>query len=320
MAAQRKLTQEQEREVALAYLCGVGTDKIQERYDISNGTTRCTIVGKHSLEWNDPLIEFYRQTNVHKRGRNAAHLYLAFCNRQEVPHVPRRKLVDVQRDKAVCNIVEESLYRPGIEQIVEWTALHHYVSCKASPYETFLHTIVGRTNEEQIVRTALTKQLWEEYQIGGPSSLHTVFCKVTDDLVLKIKEGGLGITPTKKKIIEEALQTLPERERRVLGMRFGLDSYDGPTCLDQIGQAMDVSRERIRQVEAKAIRRIQDSTNVKRLQDIAGLCTEQDAQAHVDAMKVEAECARGQNGVYSEIRQEDSGLYLRIGSLFIVNC
>ena len=119
----------------------------------------------------------------------------------------------------------------------------------------------------------------------------------------------------KKKIIEEVLLTLTDRERQILGMRFGLDGCDGPKDIDQIGQSMEVTRERIRQIEAKAIRKLRHPARVKKVQYMTGLFTEQDAQAHLDAMKVEAERDKWKHELYSEIEQEVLGHIARDHSL-----
>ncbi len=51
------------------------------------------------------------------------------------------------------------------------------------------------------------------------------------------------------------LDTLSERERRILEMRFGRIEGESHT-LEEVGNAFDVSRERIRQIEAKALRKL----------------------------------------------------------------
>jgi RNA polymerase primary sigma factor len=58
--------------------------------------------------------------------------------------------------------------------------------------------------------------------------------------------------------IEQTLQSLPPREERVLRLRFGIGD-DHPCTLDEIGQVLRVSRERVRQIQATAIRRLQAS-------------------------------------------------------------
>ena len=66
--------------------------------------------------------------------------------------------------------------------------------------------------------------------------------------------------------IKELLSELPEREQEVLRMRFGLDDGYALT-LEEVGLYFDVTRERIRQIEAKALRRLRFPTRSKKLKD-----------------------------------------------------
>lgn len=64
----------------------------------------------------------------------------------------------------------------------------------------------------------------------------------------------------------EALGTLTEREQKVLKLRFGLD--DGrPRTLEEVGKEFNVTRERIRQIEAKALRKLRHPSRSKKLKD-----------------------------------------------------
>lgn len=66
--------------------------------------------------------------------------------------------------------------------------------------------------------------------------------------------------------IKEALSTLTEREAKVLQMRYGLE--DGqPKTLEEVGKAFQVTRERIRQIEAKALRKLKHPARSKLLKD-----------------------------------------------------
>ena len=69
-----------------------------------------------------------------------------------------------------------------------------------------------------------------------------------------------------KEQLFEVLETLTPREQQVLRLRFGLD--DGRTrTLEEVGQVFDVTRERIRQIEAKALRKLRHPTRSKKLKD-----------------------------------------------------
>ncbi len=69
-----------------------------------------------------------------------------------------------------------------------------------------------------------------------------------------------------KEQLFEVLETLTPREQEVLRLRFGLD--DGRTrTLEEVGQVFDVTRERIRQIEAKALRKLRHPTRSKKLKD-----------------------------------------------------
>ncbi|OGK13249.1 RNA polymerase sigma factor RpoD [Candidatus Roizmanbacteria bacterium RIFCSPHIGHO2_01_FULL_38_15] len=69
-----------------------------------------------------------------------------------------------------------------------------------------------------------------------------------------------------KDAIGEVLETLSPREKRVLLMRFGLE--DGkPKTLEEVGKEFKVTRERIRQIEAKAIRKLKHPTRARKLRD-----------------------------------------------------
>ena len=64
----------------------------------------------------------------------------------------------------------------------------------------------------------------------------------------------------------EVLDTLTDREQKVLRLRFGLD--DGrPRTLEEVGREFDVTRERIRQIEAKALRKLRHPSRSRKLKD-----------------------------------------------------
>ena len=69
-----------------------------------------------------------------------------------------------------------------------------------------------------------------------------------------------------KEQLEEVLDTLTFREQRVLRLRFGLDDGRART-LEEVGQSFGVTRERIRQIEAKALRKLRHPSRSRKLKD-----------------------------------------------------
>lgn len=69
-----------------------------------------------------------------------------------------------------------------------------------------------------------------------------------------------------KEQLEEVLSTLTEREKKVLTLRFGLEDGRART-LEEVGREFNVTRERIRQIEAKALRKLRHPSRSRKLKD-----------------------------------------------------
>ena len=66
--------------------------------------------------------------------------------------------------------------------------------------------------------------------------------------------------------LKDILDTLQDRERRVLSLRFGLDDGVSRT-LEEVGKEFGVTRERIRQIEAKALKKLKEKSSQQKLDD-----------------------------------------------------
>ena len=87
---------------------------------------------------------------------------------------------------------------------------------------------------------------------------------IQDDNVL-VPQDAAAFTLLHEQLME-VLLTLTEREQKVLRLRFGLD--DGrPRTLEEVGKQFNVTRERIRQIEAKALRKLRHPSRSKKLKD-----------------------------------------------------
>jgi RNA polymerase primary sigma factor len=68
--------------------------------------------------------------------------------------------------------------------------------------------------------------------------------------------------------VELALSALPDRERRVIELRYGLDGTQ-PCTLEEVGQAFGVTRERIRQIETNTLKKLQQLPEAQRLRELS---------------------------------------------------
>lgn len=108
-----------------------------------------------------------------------------------------------------------------------------------------------------------------------PVSLETPIGEEDDSHLGDFIEDKTSISPTEytnnqllKDEIALALETLTKREEEVLQLRYGL--LDGqPRTLEEVGQTFSVTRERIRQIEAKALKKLKSPQRSKRLRDFS---------------------------------------------------
>merc|ERR1712146_342906 len=91
-----------------------------------------------------------------------------------------------------------------------------------------------------------------------------------------------------KERVREILKTLTPREEKVLKMRFGIDVASEHT-LEEVGKDFAVTRERIRQIEVKALRKLRHPSRVKRLEsffdkEMEDITTTEDEDAKLEAL------------------------------------
>lgn len=140
-----------------------------------------------------------------------------------------------------------------------------------------LHQSLGRepTTEEIGAEVELAPERVREIQkiAQEPVSLETPVGEEDDSTLGDFIEDTRALAPADaaafhmlKEQVEEVLWTLGERERQVLEMRFGLDGGRIRT-LEEVGREFGVTRERIRQIEAKALRKLRHPNRSKKLRD-----------------------------------------------------
>lgn len=91
-----------------------------------------------------------------------------------------------------------------------------------------------------------------------------------DNLLLEPSEVDVFDQAETERIVTDALADLPERQADVIRMRFGI-GRDSVMTLEEIGQIYGVTRERIRQIEAKGLHRLSHPGRKRRLQELLGM-------------------------------------------------
>ena len=121
------------------------------------------------------------------------------------------------------------------------------------------------------------EKIREIYKISqDPVSLETPIGEEDDSHLGDFIKDERNVSPEEfatnemlKDEISEVLLTLTEREEKVIRLRFGLEDGKSRT-LEEVGQMFGVTRERIRQIEAKALRKLRHPSRSKKLKDYMG--------------------------------------------------
>ncbi len=147
---------------------------------------------------------------------------------------------------------------------------------KFNKTSAILTTRLGRKPTDEEIAQEMDIELTKVAEIRkisqNPSSLQTPIGDEKDSQLLDIIPDDWSQSPDEyatleylKNQIHTVLDSLQDREKRVLALRFGLD--DGVTrTLEEVGREFGVTRERIRQIEAKALKKLKERSVQKKLQ------------------------------------------------------
>ncbi len=98
---------------------------------------------------------------------------------------------------------------------------------------------------------------------GGDASLGELFAGEHPE-----PEEELHVSLTEE-AVRQAVETLPDRERDVVKLRYGMDGDRDPKSLEEIGRILGLTRERVRQIEAQALGRLAEHREIEALSDRA---------------------------------------------------
>ncbi len=144
---------------------------------------------------------------------------------------------------------------------------------------------ISRRLLQELGREPTSEEIAEQMEISAekvreiikvsqePVSLETPIGEEDDSHLGDFIEDHTALAPAEaashqllKEQVEDVLESLTERERKVLQLRFGLDDGRSRT-LEEVGKEFHVTRERIRQIEAKALRKLRHPSRSRKLKD-----------------------------------------------------
>ncbi|WP_324824160.1 RNA polymerase sigma factor RpoD [Sinanaerobacter sp. ZZT-01] len=131
-----------------------------------------------------------------------------------------------------------------------------------TPEEIALEMDISEEKVREILKIA-QEPVSLETPIGEEEDSHLGDFIPDDDVPAPAEAAAFSML---KEQLVEVLDTLTDREQKVLKLRFGLDDGRART-LEEVGRRFDVTRERIRQIEAKALRKLRHPSRSKKLKD-----------------------------------------------------
>lgn len=179
--------------------------------------------------------------------------------------VSRSLLQQLGRDPSVEEIAQE-MYPVSNAEISE--RISKQVGYPLSPKDEIVQEEIRRHEKASLERVREIIKVAQE-----PISLETPIGEEEDSHLGDFIEDQEAVAPAEaasslllRERMDDVLENLTPREKKVLQLRFGLE--DGrPRTLEEVGQEFGVTRERIRQIEAKALRKLRHPTRSKWLKD-----------------------------------------------------
>ena len=140
--------------------------------------------------------------------------------------------------------------------------LLHLNGHEATPEEISEYLELPVDKVREIIRVS-QEPVSLETPIGEEEDSHLGDFIPDDDALAPADAASMSLL---KEQLAEVLKTLTPREEKVLKLRFGLEDGN-PKTLEEVGKEFNVTRERIRQIEAKALRKLRHPTRSKKLKD-----------------------------------------------------
>ncbi|WP_161568926.1 RNA polymerase sigma factor RpoD/SigA [Exiguobacterium sp. SL-9] len=134
-------------------------------------------------------------------------------------------------------------------------------------------SLMETTKEKYYWMKEIQHRFLHEVSLNGKIAVENANDEIIDfipamnsDFIIDPSVEEIALIHEKLIIIQSELNQLPYRERQIIVLRFGLENGD-PQTLEEVGKVIGVTRERIRQIEAKIIRKLRNSKNIVALKE-----------------------------------------------------
>ena len=138
--------------------------------------------------------------------------------------------------------------------------IQNKLGCKAAQAEDIITQVMPIESLEDLYEKSLVNYEKSDKQ-------RSRFYNGYEDVFYWYEDGYINIEQVSlRKALEDVMKELRPREKEVIRARYGLDGGVEKT-LEEVGKMLGVTRERVRQIESKAIKKLQQSKKIKILQD-----------------------------------------------------
>lgn len=286
MGTPLKLSYAGARDVAISYLCGVSHDYIRERWGVCRATILHNILGKRALKWQDSLVNLYINIDRYKRSKklNGIRFFMTYNGYGE--GFPEGLLIDKEREKNIQDSIERCIIEPRMHKFIHKdTCLYDILDAsypkKALVEKMFVESLIGEKGDEvyflakELVTPLLCDNLkkrydyYDRHKIGLEEIFNQSYSDIKNKIYQDIGTGLLYSNEYKRftgkhaemlekrsKALKKVLGTLDRKERKVIIGRYGLDGK--AKTLRELGDSLHLSEERIRQIENKAFRKLEE--------------------------------------------------------------
>jgi RNA polymerase primary sigma factor len=178
-------------------------------------------------------------------------IFYALALQVRVVKLPLNKIGILTKTNRVLQYLEQSLERePNLEEIVEY-------------YQNFYKKVITEEEIEEVIKNADNQKSLNDFVNDDTNP--TTLGETIEDTNERPPDEKLILLESLKIDLATSLHKLKPRETNVIKMFFGIEQSH-PMSLDEIGEIMDLSKERVRQIKDKALSILRKPTNRKFLQ------------------------------------------------------